>query len=225
MIRILSWGNQEIFRVASHYLDKRVGIKSDLGADFDRRVIYSLVNKEYSKGNDIVYEDWTAGPYDLIFLSISYKDCNETRERIFNQILKEKLFDKKSRFISFVDSESSVASDVKVGYSTWIQEQCSIQTGCKLGDGVVVWANSHVGHGSNVEDFAWITSNSTICSSCNIGKGAFIGANSVITPGVSIADHTFIGAGAIITRDTKPYEVYLEGRNNKISNKISTEII
>ena len=231
-MRLLLWGNGEIARVARSYFSRSsVDIKSPSCCHYYQGSfsIYNILDKEYCKEADIDYESYKppltneSDYIDCFFPSVAYTKCNRLREEVLNKML-SKFDGTKNQILSIIDKRATVDTQ-EIGEGSWIQELCSIQTGVKIGKGVVCWANSHVGHSTVMEDFSWVTSCACICGEAYIGKGAFIGANAVVAPGVKIAEHTLVGSGAIITRDTKPYEVYLEGRNNLLKSKLSTDLL
>lgn len=204
MDNVIIFGLGDISQIAKLYLSN----------DDKYNVVAFTVDTEYIKEENfeglpiVAFEDiemkYSIEDYKF-FIPLSYTKVNKLREQKFLEA-KEKGY----RFISYISSKASVASNVKIGENCFIFEDNTIQPFVIIEDNCILWSGNHIGHHSIVKDNCFISSHVVISGGVEIGENTFIGVNATLRDHIKIGKFNVIGAGALILADTEDNKVYME---------------
>jgi len=160
---------------------------------------------------------YPADRYAMI-VAIGYAYANKARANIYRECKK-----KGYTLISYVSSRSVHWGMFDIGDNCLIYENNVINPFVTIGNNVVICPGCIIGHHSVIEDHSFIGSHAAINGNSRIGAYSIIGSNATLADGITIGAESIVGAGAAIMKDTKPQEVYVSPKAERIRTS-STEI-
>ena len=110
------------------------------------------------------------------------------------------------KFVSVVDLEAVVASNVKVSEGAQVLAGCILQNGVKIGSDSVVNTGAIIDHDCNIGEKCWISPGVTICGETIIGSNAYIGTGATLIQNLKIGEGALIRAGATVVEDVQSGE-------------------
>ena len=105
------------------------------------------------------------------------------------------------KFVSVVDPDAVVSSNVKVSEGAQVLAGCILQNGVKIGSDSVVNTGAIIDHDCNIGEKCWISPGVTICGETNIGSNAYIGTGATLIQNLNIGEGALIRAGATVVED------------------------
>ncbi len=204
---ILVFGNGRISKILSTYIKKKFNIKA-----------YTVFKKflKQKKFNDLpiietesLKKKYSPKKYKII-IAVGYLEMNDVRKHAFKFLKKEGY-----NFENYIDNDSLIFPNMKIGTNNFILENVSINPETKIGSGNVVWSNSVISHNVSIKDFNWISSGCVISGDCKVGNNNFFGSNSTISNNTFIPNYTFLGAGTLISGKIESNKTYIKEKTIK----------
>ena len=211
MDEILVFGNGNISKILSNYLEKNYNIVAYISLKkyisskkFNNKPLYSIekIKKRFSPKK---YKFITA---------IGYLQMNSVRKSI-HKLIKSKGY----KFINFVDETVNIPSSVKIGENNIFLDNVSINPETVIGSGNILWSNSVISHNVKIKDFNWISSGSVISGETTVGSCNFFGSNSTTSNNSLIGNNTFIGAGTLISGKILNYSTIINSKSKTLKIK------
>jgi sugar O-acyltransferase (sialic acid O-acetyltransferase NeuD family) len=150
-----------------------------------------------------VAERYPPSDYEM-FVPLGFQEMNRVRA--------ERYLDAKAkgyRFISYVSSRHSSASDATIGENCFILDGQSFNLDVVIGDNVTIWSANHIGDRTVVGNHVWIASHVTLSGDVVVGERSFLGINACVSNNVRVAPETFVGANVLISQNTVERGVYV----------------
>lgn len=161
---------------------------------------------------ETIEDHYPVSEYEM-FVSLSYADNNQVRERFYSEA-KQKGY----TLLSYVSSKTTNYAK-SIGDNTFIFEDNTIQPFVEIGNNVILWSGNHIGHHSIIEDNCFISSHVVISGHCKIGKNTFIGVNSTIRDGMSLGKYNTLGAGCLMVKSTEDNKVFIGTKSTEYIKK------
>jgi len=112
------------------------------------------------------------------------------------------------KFVTVVDPDAVISSNVTVSEGVQIMAGCVLQDGVKVGSDSVVNTGTILDHDCDIGEKCWISPGVTVCGGSRIGSNAYIGAGATLLENISIGDGALISAGATVFEEIAPGEIY-----------------
>ena len=146
--------------------------------------------------------------YD-IFVAIGN---NEIRMKML-----EKLMILKASIPVIIHPNSTIGSDVNIGFGSLIMAGAIINCCADIGIGCIVNTGAIVEHDSYIDNFVHLSPSSLVAGNVKIGCSCWIGAGAVIKNNITIEPDCIIGAGAVVTKDLTVKGTYIGVPARRIS--------
>lgn len=118
---------------------------------------------------------------------------NSTREKIYNQIIKNG-----KEIITLINKSSSISKVVTIGEGVFINRNVMVNALSNIGNNVILNTGCIIEHECEINDNVHIAPGAVLAGNVKVGSGSFIGANSFIKQGVEIGKNVIVGAGTVV---------------------------
>ena len=105
------------------------------------------------------------------------------------------------KFVSVIDPEAVVSSNVKMSEGVQVLAGAILQNGVKIGSDSVVNTGAILDHDCNIGKKCWISPGVTICGGTIVGSNAYIGTGATLIQNLNIGDGVLVRAGATVVED------------------------
>ncbi|OUO70293.1 acetyltransferase [Thomasclavelia spiroformis] len=152
----------------------------------------------------------TLSGYNIIGTTndIGKKDCWYF-VAIGNNILREKLMSKETKWYTAIHPTAIIGEDVVIEDGTCIMANVVINSGSKIGKGVIINTASTVDHDCNISDYVHIAPGVHISGTVTVSKNTWVGVGSIISNNIKICSGCMIGAGAVVVKDIREKGTYV----------------
>ena len=110
-----------------------------------------------------------------------------------------------SRWISIIDPNASVASDVSLAYGAVISAQATVMPAVQIGAHVVVRHGAVIAHNTVLRDYVYVGSNAVLCGYVQADEGAHIAPGALIREHVRIGRFSVVGLGSVVLHDVPDF--------------------
>jgi sugar O-acyltransferase (sialic acid O-acetyltransferase NeuD family) len=146
-----------------------------------------------------------------MMVGVGFQRVNHLRSEIYQQA-KAKGY----AFSSYVSSSSTTWPDLVIGDNCIIMEGNLIQPYVTIGDNVILGPGNSIGHHVRIMDHVFLASCVALSGRVTLEAHCFLGANSAVRDGVTVGEASVIGANAVVLRNTKPRDVYVSPRAERL---------
>jgi len=159
-------------------------------------------NPHIISNTEQVFEIFSKGLFDYLFIGIGYKHLSQRKEK-FNT------YKNKIPYATIIDSTAIIDPTAKIGEGVIIYPGCIIdkdsivQNNVLLNLGVVLSHNSVVGEHTFISPCVAIAGFTTIGECCNIG------INTTIIDNITITDRVTLGAGSVVIKNICQEGIYV----------------
>lgn len=213
---LLVFGNGNISKILSHYLEKNFNIIAYVA--FKKYVSSKKFNNKPLFAAETIDKKFSPKKYKFI-TTIGYLEMNGVRKKIY-KFLKSKNY----KFINYIDKNANVPNDIKIGENNILLDHVSINPKTFLGNGNIFWSNSVISHNVKMKDFNWVSSGSIISGETTVGSCNFFGSNSVVSNNSLIGNNTFFGAGTLISGKIGNNNTFINSKSKRLKIK-STDFL
>lgn len=178
-----------------------------IGAGGHFKVVLNIINKKYPHSKIYVLDDTHKNIKNVRYLGkienlnhyLNMKFiCTIGDLKIRNKIIAE---NKNLDWLTLIDPDAVVSSNVEIGEGTVVMAGCVIQPGVVIEKHCIINTKSSVDHDCIIGRNVHIAPGSTLCGNIFIGNNTLIGAGSTLIPGVVIGSNNIIGAGSVVLKN------------------------
>lgn len=151
-----------------------------------------------------IQEEFPPDQVDFIFPA-GFQLSNPCNTNIFRKNRYELIKSMGYKFINYISSRASVATNVKIGENVLIYEGAIVQPFVEIGNNTIIRSGVNLGHHCWVKDHCFLSAEVTVGSRTVIGSQTFIGLNTTVLNSVTVGNGSFIGSSTLINRDTQEF--------------------